>query len=113
MVVYKSLQGSFYRQYIYTYTYIYVCVRAVELKLVQLPSISQKLVQLFVVFVLLFTEISFYLQKEEDLSKTSKTNNQTKQLNKTQFYKLKIGPIMLRNMLGPVFKLMLGPVFNI
>ena len=33
--------------------------------------------------------------------------NQAKNNKKTHFYKLKIGPIMLRNMLGPVFNLYL------
>ena len=53
----------------------------------------------FVFFVFLFSKISFSLQKEEDFWKTS----QKKQQKKTQFLKLKTGPIMLRNILGPVF----------
>ena len=51
----------------------------------------------FLVFFL-FLKISFSLQKEEDFWKTSK-----KTTKKTQFLKLKTGPIMLRNILGPVF----------
>ena len=49
-------------------------------------------------FVFLFLKISFSLQKEEDFSKTwRKRNKQYPSL------ALKIGPILLRNILGPVF----------
>ena len=53
----------------------------------------------------LFLKISFSLQKEEYLF-----NKKTNDLNVV----LKIGPILLRNMLGPVFILTQpwGPVFN-
>ena len=44
-------------------------------------------------------KISFFLQKEEDFLK----NKPTKITKKTQFLKLKTGPLMLRNMLGPIF----------
>ena len=56
----------------------------------------------FFFFLILFSKISFSLQKEEAFWKTSK-----KQQKNTHFYKLKTGPIMLRNMLGPVFNLYL------
>ena len=46
-----------------------------------------------------FSKISFSLQKEEDFWKT----RQKKQPKKTQFLKLKSGPIMLRNIIGPLF----------
>ena len=46
----------------------------------------------------IFSRITFSLQKEE----VSLTPPPKK---KTQFYKLTFGPIMLRNMLGPVFNL--------
>ena len=49
-------------------------------------------------FFLLFSKILFSLQKEEDLWKTS-----PKTTKKTQFVKLKSGPIMLRNIIGPLF----------
>ena len=49
-------------------------------------------------FVFLFSKISFSLQKEEDFEKQAKKKQQKK-----QFLKLKTGPIMLRNILGPVF----------
>ena len=52
-------------------------------------------------FVFWFSKISFSLHKEEDFSKTCKNNP------KKHFYKLKTGPIMLRNMLGPIFNLYL------
>ena len=56
----------------------------------------------------LFLKITFSLQKEEKFRKLSKQNNK-----KTHFYKLKIGPIMLRNILGPALNNLLGPVVNL
>ena len=51
------------------------------------------------------------LQKEEDFwtKKTSKTTTTTK----IQFLKLKTGPIMLRNILGPVFNFNLGQLLTL
>ena len=55
--------------------------------------------QLFCFFVFLFLKISFSLQKEEDFSK----KEEEKETKKTTFLALKTGPILLRNILGPVF----------
>ena len=46
----------------------------------------------------LFLKISFHLQKEEDFSKTNKKINRKKNKNV-----LKTGPMLLHNILGPVF----------
>ena len=51
-------------------------------------------------FVFLFLKISFSLQKEEDFSKKKRRKRNK---NKTTFLALKAGPILLRNILGPVF----------
>ena len=48
--------------------------------------------------IFLFVKISFSLQKEEDLSKKRRKRNK-----KTTFLAFKTGPILLRNILGPVF----------
>ena len=50
-------------------------------------------------FVFLFLKISFSLQKEEDFSKKRRKTNKKKKT----FLALKTGPILLRNILGPVF----------
>ena len=48
-------------------------------------------------FLCLFLKISFSLQKEEDKNKQKTTQN--------TISKLKTGPMMLRNILGPMFNL--------
>ena len=67
---------------------IYINIDAEKLKLVQsLPFLKLKLVQFF--------KILFTLQIEEYFFKKNKTQK--------QFYKFKIGPILLCNILGPIF----------
>ena len=58
----------------------------------------------------IFLKISFSLQKEEDLrpKKPPQKNNNKKM----QIYVLTTGPILLRNMLGPVFNLYLDQFFT-
>ena len=48
------------------------------------------------------------LQKEEDFEKQAKNKKK-----KTQFLELKIGPIMLRNILGPVFNFNLDQILTL
>ena len=54
--------------------------------------------------IFLFLRISFTLQKEQDFFKYKSKNEKVV---------LKTGPILLRNMLGPVLKHNLGPILNI
>ena len=65
------------------------------------PSKSKKLVQVFCFFLGggVFLKISLSLQKEEDCSR------KTKKTTKNTISKSKIGPFLLRNILGPVFNL--------
>ena len=79
--------------------YIYIYIYAVELKAGPICAILVlKAGPNFLFFcVFLFLKISFSLQKEENLSKKEKeTKNDP-------FLALTTGPILLRNILGPVF----------
>ena len=65
-----------------------------------MPFLVLKTGPIFLFFLFfLFLKISFSLQKEEDFSK--KEEKQKKK--QTTFLALKTGPILLRNILGPVF----------
>ena len=84
--------------YIYIYIYIYVC--AVELKTGPIFALYKLKTGPFFVFGFFMSEnIILPAEKKEDFWKTSKNNQK-------HFYKLRIGPIMLRNILG-------GTVFNL
>ena len=90
MYVYTSLSLSLY---IYIYT--------VKLKTgPRFAFYKLKLVQFF---------LAFYFQKSHSPCRKKRIfEKQTKkQQTNTHFYKLKTGPIMLRNILGPVFNLYL------
>ena len=50
-------------------------------------------------FLSFFSKIFFFLQGEWDF----KENEQKQRSKKTHFFESKLGPIMLRNMLGPSF----------
>ena len=65
-----------------------------------MPFLVLKTGPIFFCFVFLFLKISFSLQKEEDFSKKTKKKTPKK---KDPFLALKTGPILLRNIIGPVF----------
>ena len=71
--------------------YVYICCRVKHWSKVCLFCVKK------LVHFCLFLKISFSLQKEEDFSKKEEIKND-------QFLVLKTGPILLRNILGQVFK---------
>ena len=92
--------------------HIYIYIYAVKLKtgprfaLFKVKNWSIFLVFFFLVFFFfIFENLILPAERRGFLKK----NKQKQQQKKTQFLKLKTGPIMLRNILGPV---LLGPVFN-
>ena len=86
-----------------SYTYVY----AVKLKNWSNFSLFKVKNWSILCFLFLFLKISFSLQKGGFLKNKQKTTT------KTHFLKLKTGPIMLRDMLGPFFNFNLDQMLTL
>ena len=97
--IFNSKKGNFWTDFQLYSMYVYIYIYAVELKTGPIFAFSSVKNWSKFFFVFLFLKISFSLQKEEDFSKTNEKYTKTKD----PFLALKTGPILLRNILGPVF----------
>ena len=91
--------------------YIYICCKVKtgpRFALLYVKNWSKLFFVLF--FFVFFKHLIFLAERKRIFEKKKQAKTTTKK--NTFFYKLKLGPIMLRNMLGPVFNLYLDQVFT-